>query len=87
MEKGLPQPQRLNTLPMKCIICYQADLGEGLTSIPFERDEFRLLVRNVPALLCPYCGEALVTEEVALNLLGKAEHAFGQGLREDILEY
>lgn len=87
MEERFSQPQGMNEPSMKCIICYQADLGEGLTSIPFERDEFRLLVRNVPALLCPHCGEALVTEEVALTLLHKAEYAFGQGLREDILEY
>ena len=72
---------------MNCIICRQAELIDGFTSIPFERDEFRLLIKNVPAQVCPNCGEAIVDEDVATQLIRKAEDAHAEGLIEDIREY
>ena len=72
---------------MNCIICRQADFKNGITSISFERDEFRLQIKNVPALVCPSCGEAIVSEEAALQLLRLAEDASISGIREGVLEY
>ena len=72
---------------MNCIICRQSELIDGFTSIPFERDEFRLLIKNVPAQVCPNCGEAIVGEDVAMQLIGKAQDAHAEGLIEDIREY
>ncbi len=72
---------------MICIICRQAELIDGFTSIPFERDEFRLIIKNVPAHVCPNCGEAIVGEDVAMQLIGKAQDAYAEGLIEDIREY
>ena len=72
---------------MNCIICGQAELIDGFTSIPFERDEFRLLIKNVPAQVCLNCGEAIVDEDVATQLIRKAEDAHAEGLIEDIREY
>ncbi len=72
---------------MICLICRQAELIDGITSIPFERDEFRLLIKNVPAQVCPNCGEAIVDEDVAMQLIGKAQDAYAEGLIEDIREY
>ena len=68
-------------------MCRQAELIDGITSIPFERDEFRLLVKNVPAQVCPNCGEAIVDEDVAMQLIRKAQDAYADGLIEDIREY
>lgn len=72
---------------MICIICRQAELVDGFTSIPFERDEFRLLIRNIPAQVCPNCGEAIVDEDVAVHLLEKAKAIFEQGIMEGACEY
>ena len=72
---------------MICLICRQAELINGFTSIPFERDEFRLLIRNIPAQVCPNCGEAIVDEDVALHLLEKADVIFEQGIMEGACEY
>ena len=72
---------------MNCIICRQAELIDGFTSIPFERDEFRLLMRNVPAHVCPNCGEAIVDEDVAVELLKKIEDIFEQGLQDEVRDY
>ena len=72
---------------MKCLICMQAETADGLTSVAFERGEFRLVIQHVPARICPNCGEAYVEEEVALNLLREAEREFAQGTREANCEY
>jgi YgiT-type zinc finger domain-containing protein len=72
---------------MNCLICRQSNLIYNLTSIAFERDEFRLLIRGVPAWVCPNCGETVVNEDVAIQVIGQAESLFGQGIREDVCEY
>jgi YgiT-type zinc finger domain-containing protein len=72
---------------MICLICRQAEIVDGFTSIPFEREEFRLLINHVPAHICPSCGEAIVDEDVAFQLISKAEDSFEQGVREDVCDY
>jgi len=72
---------------MICLICRQAEIIDGFTSIAFEREEFRLLINHVPAHICPSCGEAIVDEDVAIQLLSEAEDSFEQGMREDVREY
>ena len=72
---------------MNCLICRQAEIIDGFTSIAFEREEFRLLINHVPAHICPSCGEAIVDEDVALQLISEAEDSFEQGMREDVREY
>jgi YgiT-type zinc finger domain-containing protein len=60
---------------------------DGLTSITFEREEFRLLINHVPAHICPTCGEAIVDEDVAIRLLSLAEDVVNEGTIEDVREY
>jgi len=72
---------------MNCLICRQAEIVDGLTSVNFERDEMKLLVNNVPARVCPSCGEAYVNEDVAVRLLQGAEQRVRAGVMEDVVEY
>lgn len=72
---------------MNCLICRQAQIVDGLTSVRFERDEMKLLVNNVPGRVCPGCGEAYVDEDVAVRLLQSAEQRVRAGIMEDIVEY
>ena len=71
---------------MICLICRQAETVEGLTSVNFERGEMRLFIKNVPARVCPSCGEAYVEEEVAVQLLREAEEMSKAG-KDDVIEY
>ena len=54
---------------MICLICRQAELVNGFTSVTLERDEIKLTAKNVPAFICPSCGDACVSEDVAVWLL------------------
>ena len=72
---------------MICLICRQAKIVDGLTSVTFERGETKLVVNKVPARVCPSCGEAYVDEEVAVRLLQDAEEISKAGMLHVILEF
>ena len=72
---------------MNCLICRQAEIVDGLTSVNFKRDEMRLVVNKVPARVCPSCGEAYVEEDVAVRLLQDAEEMSRSGMMDDVIEY
>jgi YgiT-type zinc finger domain-containing protein len=72
---------------MICLICRQAELVAGFTSVNFERGEMRLVVNNVPARICPSCGEAYVEEDVAVRLLQKAKEVSMAGILDNVIEY
>jgi YgiT-type zinc finger domain-containing protein len=72
---------------MICLICRQAVIADGLTSISFERGEMRLVINKVPAQVCPGCGEAYVEETVAVQLLREAKKISEAGTLEEVIEY
>ena len=72
---------------MICLICRQADVISGLTSVTFERGEMRLVIDKVPASVCPSCGETYVDEEVAVQLLQNAEEMSMAGVMDDVMDY
>jgi YgiT-type zinc finger domain-containing protein len=82
MEKGLQE-----ATIMICLICEQAEIVKGFTSVKFERGEVRLVVNNVPALTCPRCGEVYVSEEVAEQLLRDADEMTMMGMSDVTHEY
>jgi len=72
---------------MICLICRQAEIIEGFTSVNFERGEMRLVVNNVPARICPSCGEAYVEEAIAVQLLRDADAMSAVGEMDSVIEY
>ena len=72
---------------MKCFICQQAETVAGTTSVLLERGEMTLTVTNVPARICPNCGEAYADETVAVNLLRQAEKMAREGMKVETREY
>lgn len=72
---------------MKCILCKQAETRPGTATVTLERDGFRLVVSNVPALVCPNCGESYADEATAIRLLAAAERLTDSGALTDVREY
>ena len=60
---------------------------DGLTTVHFERGEMKLTVNNVPARVCPDCGEAYMEEHVAVRLLREAEAMSAAGDMDGVIEY
>jgi len=72
---------------MRCLLCNQAETMPGSTSVLLERGHLSLTINNVPARICPKCGEAYADEAVTVNLLRQAEKAIKAGMKVDVCEY
>jgi YgiT-type zinc finger domain-containing protein len=72
---------------MKCLICKQAETKPGTTTLTLERDGLTFVVKNVPAQVCPNCGEAYIDEAVTAQLFSTAEQMSRSGALVDVREY
>ena len=72
---------------MKCVICNQDETVPGTTSVLLERGQITLTVTDVPARVCPNCGEAYADETVAANLLRQAERLAREGMKAGKRKY
>ena len=72
---------------MICAICRQAEVQPGTTTVTLERGGSTVVMKRVPALVCPNCGEAYLDEEVSRRLLETASAAAQEGLTLDIRDY
>jgi YgiT-type zinc finger domain-containing protein len=72
---------------MKCFICNQTETTAGRTSVQLERGHVSLTINNVPARICPACGEAYAEEGVVANLLRQAEQLARAGTKVEVCEY
>ena len=74
----------LNGGVMKCLMCKQVEPLPGFTTVALERGELSLVLKNVPALVCPQCGEAYTDEATAARLLETALEIEGEGLVAEV---
>ena len=72
---------------MKCVICKQEETQPGKVTVTLERDGLTLVVKEVPARVCPNCGEEYVDEETTARLLRQAEEVARAGVHVDVREY
>jgi YgiT-type zinc finger domain-containing protein len=72
---------------MICLVCRQAETFDGFTIVVFERGEFRLIVKDVPARVCHNCGEAYMQQAVAEHLLRLAREMSEAGPLDTQCEY
>jgi YgiT-type zinc finger domain-containing protein len=72
---------------MRCLICKQAETKYGATTVTLEREGLTLVIKDVPAQVCPNCGEAYVDEEVTAELLRTAEQMAQAGAQVDVRRY
>lgn len=72
---------------MTCTVCRHENTEAGVTTVTLQRGAATIIVRDVPATVCPECGEAWVDEAVAAELLKVAEDAVQRGVEVDICRY
>jgi len=72
---------------MTCVICKQAEIEPGVVTVTLDRPGFTFIVKNVPARICPNCGEEYVEEKVTAQLLHSAESVARAGAQVDIRDY
>lgn len=72
---------------MKCLICKQAETYPGVTTVTLERGGLTLVVKKVPAKVCPNCGEAYADEDVTAELLEYAESVARSGTLVNVRQF
>ena len=72
---------------MKCVICKKADPQPGRVTVTLERGSLTYVVKNVPARICPNCGEEYVEDAIAARLLRSADDMARLGAQVDIRQY
>ena len=72
---------------MICLVCRQAETMDSFISATFERDEARLVIKQIPTQVCSSCGEAYVEESVAVALLGQLEELSAMGIMETVIKF
>lgn len=68
-------------------MCKRGETKPGLTSILLTRDDFTLVMRDVPAEICEICGEDYIDGDVAKNLYHMAESMQNAGTVLDVRKY
>jgi YgiT-type zinc finger domain-containing protein len=82
VEQGFQAAQTVT-----CVICRQAKVFAGRTTVRFERGEFQLVVSEVPARSCAHCGESYIEEDVVERLLEQAEELLRAGVADAYQRY
>lgn len=72
---------------MKCTICGQAEPRAGTRTVTVERDGATLVMKGVPALICPNCGEDFVSEETARRISAAAVEVVERGVSVEVRQY
>ncbi len=72
---------------MKCVVCRQDETQPGKATVTLERDGLTLVVKGVPASVCPNCGEEYVDEDIVEKLLATAEEIAASGTEVEVREY
>jgi YgiT-type zinc finger domain-containing protein len=69
---------------MKCVVCRQGDPKLGLATITLKRGGSTVVANDVPAQICPDCGEEYLDAKVTVNLLRSAERLARSGGQRDV---
>jgi YgiT-type zinc finger domain-containing protein len=72
---------------MKCIVCKQAETSAGTTTVTLDREGATFVFKDVPAQICPNCGEDYVDAVVAESLLRSAATMTAAGTQVEIRRY
>jgi YgiT-type zinc finger domain-containing protein len=72
---------------MKCVVCRNADTQAGAATVTLEHGGLTLVVKGVPAQVCPNCGERYVDEQVGTELLETATELAKSGAQVEIRQY
>ena len=72
---------------MDCVICKHGTTRSDFVTVTLERDNFIVILKQVPADICQNCGEYYLSESVTAEVLQKAEDAVNKGAEVEIIRY
>lgn len=70
---------------MICLTCKVGMPEPGLTTVTLERGDTLVVFKNVPARICPNCGEKYFDSVITGRLLAQAQDAVAKGAEVEII--
>ncbi|MEI8025850.1 MAG: type II toxin-antitoxin system MqsA family antitoxin [Pseudomonadota bacterium] len=72
---------------MKCVICKHGSTDAGMVSVTLVRGKTVVVFKEVPAQVCPNCGEYYLEVDVSKKLMERATSAVNAGTEVEIVRY
>jgi YgiT-type zinc finger domain-containing protein len=83
MEPGFQDEENA----MSCLFCRQGQTRFGRVTVVLQRGETVVIFKDVPADVCENCGEYYLSDNIAGELLERAEKAIQNGAEVEILRF
>jgi YgiT-type zinc finger domain-containing protein len=72
---------------MTCVICEIGETEPGMATLTFEKDGTIIVIKNVPADICPICGESYTDQDVTRRLLQMVNEEVQKGAKDEFIQY
>lgn len=69
---------------MTCTICCNGTVQPGTATVTLQRDRTTVILKEVPADVCPNCGEYYLSDQTTTRVLERADAAARSGTELEI---
>ncbi len=70
-----------------CVLCRNGTIAPGLVTVTLQRGRTTVILKEVPADVCPNCGEHYLSSETTALVLARAEAAARNGAEVEIAAF
>ena len=70
---------------MKCLDCKHGIPVKGKTTVSFDRNNCTVVIKEVPALVCPVCGAYYLEEDITAKIVQLGKSAVKNGAEVEII--
>lgn len=72
---------------MDCVFCKRGDRKPGKVMHSFQQGETIVVIKDIPADVCDFCGEAYFSSEVIEIIERLIDDAVRKGVEVEVLRY
>ena len=72
---------------MTCVLCKNGQPQLGTATVTLERNRTVVVFKEVPADICPNCGEYYLSQAVTQRIYQQAEEAVQRNAEVEVLRY
>ncbi len=70
---------------MKCVDCKHGIPKKGKVTVSFDKDNCTVIIKEVPALVCPVCGAYYLDEATTGKVLEAGKAAVKSGAEVEVI--
>ena len=72
---------------MNCVVWGSGHTRPGSATVTLNRDQSGIVIQGVPAELCDNCGQYYLSDDIAAQVLERAEASIQRGAEVEILRF